>query len=48
VGRKSRQVIQAELNEIRRLSAERKQDSEIAAVLGITPRGLSKLKARIY
>ena len=48
MGRKSRQVIQAELNEIRRLSSERKQDSEIAAVLGITPRGLSKLKARIY
>lgn len=48
MGRRSRQVMLAELNEIRRLIADRKKDPEIAAALDITPRGLYKLKARIY
>jgi len=48
VGRRSRQVMLAELNEIRRMVADRKRDPEIAAALNISQRGLYKLKERIY
>ena len=48
MGRRSRQVMLAELNEIRRMVADRKRDPEIAAALNISQRGLYKLKERIY
>ena len=48
MGRRSRQVVQAELNTIRRLTRELKQDHEIAQELDLTISAVTKLKARIY
>jgi hypothetical protein len=48
LGRRSRQVVQAELNTIRRLTGELKQDYEIAKELDLTISAVTKLKARMY
>ena len=46
--RKSRQVVQAELNEIRRLLSLRNKDTDIAIALDMTLRQLYRLKVKIY
>ena len=48
LARKTRQVVQAELNEIRRLVREGKKDIDIAIAIGIKERALYNLKAKIY
>ena len=48
MARKTRQVVQAELNEIRRLVREGKKDIDIAIAIGIKERALYNLKAKIY
>jgi hypothetical protein len=47
-GRRSRQVVQAELNLVRKLIAERKHESEMAEQLGLKERQIRRLKATIY
>ena len=48
MGRKPKHIVQAEINNIRRMMDDHKQDQEIADTLNITTSGLYKLKAKIW